>query len=139
MNPLRLRSACRYQVVPVRPRPFAPNSVRSARATSSVSEYLEDEFQKREIEEQRVAEGYPIDREPRFHAWCSKLTVSQQRAESLRAQLLAGDDTEARTELDAGRIVIDFANGSVLPLYITCARGNPNGNCAEFQARRARP
>jgi hypothetical protein len=137
MSVLRLCGACRHQVVPVRPTPFAATSVRSAGTTSSVSEYLKDELAKRQIEEQRVAEGYPLDYEPRYFPWCSRLTVSRDQAEVIRAELEAGDDRQARAELDAGRIVIDYANGSVLPIYVTCARGNPNGECAEFQARRS--
>jgi hypothetical protein len=137
MSVLRLCKFCRHQVVPVRPQPFAAISVRSAGATGSVSKYLQDELAKRQIEQQRVAEGYPLDYEPRYFPWCSKLTLSREKAEEILAELEAADDRQARAELEAGRIVIDYANGYVLPIYVTCARGNPNGECAEFEAHRS--
>jgi len=134
MSALRLCSACRHRVLPVRPQPFAPRAGRSAGATDTVNKYLEDELGKRKIEEQRVAEsGFPFVSEPRYHPWCSKLTISKQEAADLRKELLAGNDARARQEELAERIVIDYANGVVLPVYAMCARANRNGDCAVFQ------
>lgn len=135
MSALRLCRACRHQVLPARPQPFAPRGVTSAGATGSVNEYLDDEFSKRKIEEQRVAEGYPLDYEPRFFPWCKKLTMSKETAQTLCNELMEGTDTAAQQALKEGRVIIDFANGVVLPIYVTCARGNPQGDCAEFEAR----
>jgi hypothetical protein len=134
MSALRLCRACRYQVVPARPQPFA-KKVRSSGSTDSVNEHLDDEYSKRKIEEQRIAEGYPLDSEPQFHPWCRELTMSEGKARKICNELVAGDDTNARAALREHRIVIDYANGIVLPIYISCTRANPAGDCDRFKAR----
>ena len=134
-TPLRLCSACRYQVAPPPPQPFAPTSRRSGGITDSGNDHQEDQYTRRKIEEGRVGEGYPFDSEPEFFPWCAKLTVSKEEAAVIRKDLAAGRDAAAREALAKGRIIIDYANGSVLPIYITCARANPAGECAEFRPR----
>lgn len=132
---LRLCSACRHQVVPARPQLFAPRAVASAGTTTSVNDWLEDEFSKRKIEESRVAEGYPLDYRPRFFSWCKKLTLSEEKANRICDELMAGNDADAREALKEGQIVIDYANGIVLPIYVICTRANPHGNCGAFEPR----
>jgi hypothetical protein len=134
-NPLRLCDACRYQVKPPPPLPFTPTSRKSGGITESGNDHQEDQFNKRKIEEGRVAEGYPFDSEPEFFPWCRKLTMSKEEAEGVRLKLMAGDDTAARQALAKDRIIVDYANGSVLPIYVTCTRANPSGECAEFLQR----
>ncbi len=130
---LRLCSACIHQQVPKRPQPFAAHAVMSAGTTDSVNNFLEDEFNKRKIEEQRVAEGYPLDYKPRFFPWCRKLTLSAARVQAIQQALHNGTDGGAHEAHEAGRIVIDYANGNVLPVYVICARANPNGDCDQFE------
>lgn len=73
---------------------------------------------------------------PGFFPWCRKLTVSKQEAAAICHELMAGNDARARQLDKEERISIDFANGVVLPLYVVCARANPKGECAVFEARR---
>jgi len=134
-TPLRLCAFCLYQVQPPPPQPFAPTSRRSGGITESGNNQQEDQLAKRKVEEGRVGEGYPFDSEPEFFPWCRKLTMTKEETGRIRKELMVGNDAAAREALAKDRIIIDYANGSVLPIYVICARANPDGRCADFQQR----
>jgi len=61
--------------------------------------------------------------------------MTKEETGRIRKELMVGNDAAAREALAKDRIIIDYANGSVLPIYVICARANPDGRCADFQQR----
>jgi hypothetical protein len=110
---------------------FAPGSRLSPGQVRAATEIMENEAKLRAIEQQRVNEGLKFDYPPSFFPWCRRYTATPEQVAAVQQGLLSGDDQAYRDAQDAElELIIDFANGTVEPVYVLCARKNPDGRCA---------
>ena len=127
----RFCTSCAHYAPPRRVAAFAPGSRLSPGQVRAATEIMENEAKLRAIEQQRVNEGLKFDYPPSFFPWCRKYTATPAQVAAVRQGLLSGNDRPYRDAQDAElELIIDFANGTVEPVYVLCARKNPDGRCA---------
>lgn len=107
---------------------FGAAELQSPGVLKARTEWDQQQRQRAQQEQQRLASGIPFDYEPHHFAWCAAYTQTD-----LARRARKGDEEALRALLEQGMGAINPVTGEISLIYVLCAQANPTGNCERYE------